>query len=66
MLRFCEIMKKSYHCPRPKTIVHYLLPLANQFLCAQKYTGKNSLIDAAIDVRFNYLLIIIIARYFLF
>ncbi|XP_001952794.2 small subunit processome component 20 homolog [Acyrthosiphon pisum] len=47
--RFCEIMKKSYHCPRPKTIVHYLLPLANQFLCSQKYSAKNSLVDAAID-----------------
>lgn len=45
-------MKKSYHCPRPKTIVHYLLPLANQFLCSQKYSAKNSLVDAAIDVRF--------------
>lgn len=44
-------MKKSYHCPRPKTIVHYLLPLANQFLCSQKYSAKNSLVDAAIDVR---------------
>lgn len=44
-------MKKSYHCLRPKTIVHYLLPLANQFLCSQKYSAKNSLVDAAIDVR---------------
>jgi len=42
-------MKKSYHCPRPKTIVYYFLPLANQFLCSSKYTGKNSLVDAAID-----------------
>lgn len=49
-------MKKSYHCPRPKTIVHYLLPLANQFICSPKYTAKNSLIDAAIDVRLIYAL----------
>lgn len=49
--RFNEIMKKSYHCPRPITIIHYLFPLANQFLCSKKYSAKNSLVDAAIDVR---------------
>ncbi|XP_050524775.1 small subunit processome component 20 homolog [Daktulosphaira vitifoliae] len=47
--RFSEIMKKSYQCPKPKTIIQFILPLANQFLCNQKFTGKNSLVDAAID-----------------
>ncbi|XP_050435060.1 small subunit processome component 20 homolog [Adelges cooleyi] len=47
--RFCEIMKKSYHCPRPKTIIDYVFPLANQFLCNQKYSSKNSLVDAAVE-----------------
>lgn len=56
-------MKKSYHYPRPITIVHYLLPLVNQFLCSQKYSAKNSLVDAAIDVRYICLLIVIIIRY---
>lgn len=56
LFRFCEIMKKSYHCPRPNTIMHYILPLANQFLCSTKYNAKNSLVDAAIDVRLFFYL----------
>lgn len=42
--------------------MHYLLPLANQFLCSQKYSAKNSLVDAAIDVRYINLLTVIIVR----
>ncbi|CAH2980138.1 unnamed protein product [Chilo suppressalis] len=50
LLKFCKIAKKLNKCPTPRTLTNFILPLATMYLCDDKYTDKNSLIDACIEV----------------
>lgn len=49
LLKFCKVAKKLVKCPTPRTLTNFILPLATIYLCDEKYTDKNSLIDAAIE-----------------
>ncbi|XP_075973802.1 small subunit processome component 20 homolog [Anticarsia gemmatalis] len=50
LLKFCKVGKKMNKCPTPRTLTNFILPLATVFICDDKYTDKNTLIDACIDV----------------
>lgn len=50
LLKFCKVAKKVNKCPSPRTLTNFILPLATTFICDDKYTDKNTLIDACIDV----------------
>ncbi|XP_012551247.2 small subunit processome component 20 homolog isoform X1 [Bombyx mori] len=50
LLKFSKVSKKVMKCPAPRTLTNFILPLATTYLCDDKYTDKNTLIDAAIDV----------------
>ena len=49
MLKFCSVAKSMTKAPNPKTLTQFILPLASAYLCNEKFTGKNSIIDAAIE-----------------
>ncbi|XP_049868874.1 small subunit processome component 20 homolog [Pectinophora gossypiella] len=48
--KFCKVSRKVVKCPSPRTLTNFILPLASTYLCDEKYTDKNSLIDACVDV----------------
>lgn len=50
LLKFCKVAKKMVKCPTPRTLTNFILPLASAYICNEKYTDKNTLIDACIDV----------------
>lgn len=50
LMRFCKVAKKMTKCPTPRTLTNFILPLASTYLLDDKYTDKNSLIDAGIEV----------------
>ncbi|XP_045535556.1 small subunit processome component 20 homolog [Papilio machaon] len=50
LLRFSKIARKMIKCPTPRTLTNFILPLASVYICDDKYTDKNSLIDACIEV----------------
>lgn len=50
MLKFCKTAKKMTKCPTPRTLTNFILPLASMYICDDKYTDKNTLIDACIEV----------------
>lgn len=47
--RFCNHIKESPIVPGYKTLTQFIIPLASQFICSEKYTPKYALVDAAID-----------------
>lgn len=50
LLKFCKVAKKMTKCPAPRTLTNFILPLASMYLCDDKYSDKNTLIDACIEV----------------
>lgn len=50
LMKFCKVAKKMTKCPTPRTLTNFILPLAYMFLGDDKYTDKNTLIDACIEV----------------
>ncbi|XP_026753920.2 small subunit processome component 20 homolog [Galleria mellonella] len=50
LLKFCKVAKKLTKCPTPRTLTNFILPLATMYICDDKYTDKNTLIDACIEV----------------
>lgn len=50
LLKFCKVAKKMTKCPSPRTLTNFILPLAFMYLCDDKYSDKNTLIDACIEV----------------
>ncbi|CAH0579423.1 unnamed protein product [Chrysodeixis includens] len=50
MLKFCKVAKKMTKCPTPRTLTNFILPMASMYICDDKYTDKNTLIDACIEV----------------
>lgn len=49
LLKFSQILKELKSAPNIRTLTQFLLPLTTFYLCTEKYAGKNSLIDAAIE-----------------
>ncbi|KAL1517967.1 hypothetical protein ABEB36_001661 [Hypothenemus hampei] len=50
MGKFCTMMKDETVAPNPKTVIQFLLPLATHYLGTEKYSGKNAVIDGAIEM----------------
>ncbi|CAK1596413.1 unnamed protein product [Parnassius mnemosyne] len=50
LLKFSKIARKMIKCPTPRTLTNFILPLASMYIGDDKYTDKNSLIDACIEV----------------
>lgn len=50
LMKFCKVAKKVQKCPSPRTLTNFILPLATMFICDDKYSDKNTLIDACIEV----------------
>lgn len=50
LMKFCKVAKKLTKCPTPRTLTNFILPLATMYLCDDRYTDKNTLIDACIEV----------------
>ncbi|XP_028163642.1 small subunit processome component 20 homolog [Ostrinia furnacalis] len=50
LMKFCKVAKKVSKCPTPRTLTNFILPLATTYICDDKYTDKNTLIDACIEV----------------
>lgn len=50
LMKFCKVAKKMGKCPSPRTLTNFILPLATTYICDDKYTDKNTLIDACIEV----------------
>ncbi|RZB39164.1 small subunit processome component 20 -like, partial [Asbolus verrucosus] len=49
LLKFSSVTKELNTSPNIRTLTQFVLPLASFYLCNEKYAGKNSVIDAAID-----------------
>ncbi|XP_063380914.1 small subunit processome component 20 homolog isoform X2 [Cydia fagiglandana] len=49
LMKFCKVAKKMTKCPSPRTLTNFILPLATIYICDDKYTDKNTLIDACIE-----------------
>ncbi|XP_058805534.1 small subunit processome component 20 homolog [Phymastichus coffea] len=47
--RFCKIAKTLEKALNPRTLTQFIMPLATSYLCNERFTGKNSLIDSAIE-----------------
>lgn len=49
LLKFCNVTRDLTESPNVRTLTQFILPMASFYLCNEKYTGKNSVIDAAIE-----------------
>lgn len=49
LLKFCKVFKNEPTLPNTKTLIQFILPLTYHYLCKEKYSNKNSIIDAAIE-----------------
>lgn len=49
LLKFCQVFKKEDVAPNVRTMTQFILPLTCHYLLAEKYTTKNSLVDAAVE-----------------
>lgn len=50
LLKFSKVAKKLIKCPTPRTLTNFILPLASMYICDEKFSDKNTLIDACIEV----------------
>ncbi|OWR44952.1 hypothetical protein KGM_210874 [Danaus plexippus plexippus] len=48
--KFSKVARKMIKCPAPRTLTNFILPLATIYICDEKYSDKNTLIDACIEV----------------
>jgi hypothetical protein len=44
------VAKELSKAPSPRTLTHFILPLASAYLCSEKYAHKNNIVDAAVEV----------------
>ncbi|KAJ8971909.1 hypothetical protein NQ314_000480 [Rhamnusium bicolor] len=49
LLKFCQVTREQVVAPNPRTLTQFILPLTSYYLCTEKYSSKNSVIDAAIE-----------------
>lgn len=49
LLKFCQITKEQIESPNPRTLTQFILPLVTHYLCKEKFSNKNSVIDAAVE-----------------
>ncbi|CAH2002387.1 unnamed protein product [Acanthoscelides obtectus] len=49
LIKFSQITQELTVSLNPRTLTQFVLPLASHYLCNEKYVGKNSVIDAAIE-----------------
>jgi U3 small nucleolar RNA-associated protein 20 len=49
LLKFCSVTRELTTSPNVRTLTQFILPLASFYLCNEKFSGKNSLLDAAIE-----------------
>lgn len=49
LLRFCTIAKTYEKAPSPRTLTHFILPLASTYLASEKYAAKHGLVTSAIE-----------------
>ncbi|XP_057326946.1 small subunit processome component 20 homolog [Microplitis mediator] len=49
LLKFCTVSKSITKVPSIKTLTQFIFPLASSYLCNEKFMGKNSIVDAAIE-----------------
>lgn len=49
LLKFSQVLKEQKSVPSTRTLSQFVLPLTTFYLCAEKYAGKNSLIDTSIE-----------------
>lgn len=49
LLKFCSVAKTMTKTPNPRTLTQFVLPLASSYLCNEKFSNKNSIVDAAIE-----------------
>ncbi|XP_022902088.2 small subunit processome component 20 homolog [Onthophagus taurus] len=47
--RFCNVFKECDLTPNVRTMTQFILPLTTYYLCNEKYSGKNSVIDSSIE-----------------
>lgn len=50
MTKFCQLMRDETVLPNPKTVTQFLMPLATYYLSTEKFSGKNAVIDASIEM----------------
>ncbi|KAH1010705.1 small subunit processome component 20 homolog [Dendroctonus ponderosae] len=50
MTKFCQLMREETVPPNPKTVTQFLLPLATYYLGTEKFSGKNAVVDASIEM----------------
>lgn len=49
LLKFCSVAKTFDRSPNIKTLTQFILPLASQYICAEKHASKHGIITSAIE-----------------
>ncbi|CAG9859449.1 unnamed protein product [Phyllotreta striolata] len=49
LLKFCQITRELTEALNPRTLTQFVLPLASHYLCKERYSNKNSVIDGAVE-----------------
>ncbi len=49
LLRFCSVAKTFERAPNIRTLTQFILPLASQYICAEKHASKHGIITSAIE-----------------
>ncbi|XP_034941688.1 small subunit processome component 20 homolog [Chelonus insularis] len=49
LLKFCSVSKTLKKPPNTKTLTQFIFPVASFYLCNESFTGKNSIVDSAIE-----------------
>lgn len=48
-LKFCNYVKTLQKAPSSKVLMQFILPLASQYICNEKYVEKYTLVEAALE-----------------
>ncbi|CAG9813428.1 unnamed protein product [Phaedon cochleariae] len=49
LLKFCQITRDQVTVLNPRTLMQFVMPLASHYLLKEKFSNKNSVVDAAIE-----------------
>lgn len=49
ILKISQVLKELQAAPSSRTLTQFLLPMITFYLCNEKYTNKNSLLDAVVE-----------------
>lgn len=49
LVRFCAVARTLERRPATRTLTQFVLPLATQYVCAERHAGKHGLVTAAIE-----------------